>query len=251
MITPRFTQNQPEHWNRHKIGECFSIMSPAMGSSNPLTAEVGDVIIVATRDKLSARLATMEEDITGANKGLLRAKGLMKPELIVMLLSNKSFSKELINAALDNSFIGLVRVRDLRDVVVAVPDPPTQVMMAKAYEEGVGWMYAHANCLRQQSTLLDQMGDGIAHQILLGKADRKQTFTWIRDAMDTLFKAHGNDNEVDYLTSDQVQQASPEVHYVSQQQHQARVNALIARVKELEQQTGIEATLPALRSPRP
>jgi hypothetical protein len=253
-ITTHFTRNQPEHWNRYTLGDCFKISTLPMGAlTKPasLKAEIGDVIVDITRDMISARLATEAEEITSTRMALLRAKGPMKPEWAVMLLCNKSLARELFKSGYDSgSVVGSFRARELREVVVAVPDLPTQVMMTKAYEDGVGWAYAHADCLRKQSDILIQMGDGIAHQILMGKADRKQTLTWIRQAVEPLFPSPSPSKDVDYLTSAQIQQAPSQGHYVSQEQHDAKVSALMAQIKALENPVGSEPPTPS-RSPRP
>lgn len=251
-FTVRLTAKQPEQWTRYKADDCFSFHGAIMGAGSKLKAEPGDVVLDIRGGTLSARVATEQEEVSPGSGGLLRSKGLMDPELMAIFLSHTTVVKDLIREGQHTgSVVGSLRLRDLRDMQIAVPDPQTQVMLIKAHADSSVWLRAHVENMHKKTHILEQMADAITGEILQGKADRKQALMWVAQTMDPLKERFKRDKEVDYLTPEQIQQGPKDQRYVSEDQHQARINALTAQISELENKANPTEPEATTKSPRP
>lgn len=245
----RLTARQPEHWDRHTIGACFSISSAIPGNKSTMKAKPGEIILVIRNDQMQARVATEEEEFSPGSGGILRSKGIMDPDLMVIILNQSTVQKDLrAHAAEGASVLINLRARSLQDIIIGVPDPATQRALVHAHQDSVQWLHEYAAMTLRKSQILDQMSEAIASEILTGKADRKQSLLFVRDAMNPLIK---DKNAIQSVSGRDIEKQGVDAAqmYVPKDQHHAMVDALEARIKHLEHMAEHSSQLS--KSPRP
>lgn len=244
----RLTAKQPEHWERHTIGACFSISSAITGNKSTMKANPGEIILVIRPDHIKARIADEEEEFSPGTGGILRSKGILDPELLVIILNQSSVQKDLRDYAAEGaSAFAILKARTLQDLVIGVPDPATQKALVHAHRDSVHWLEEYAAMTLRKSHILDQMSEAIAHEILIGKADRKQSLLFVRDAFNPLGREQSGIQSV--AGRDIKDQGDLDKMYVPKDEHHAIVDALEARIKHLEHL--VKSPTHAPKPPRP
>lgn len=233
MYPLRVTQKQPASWDRKPLHECFSLI-PCIGQQGEMQAKAGDVVVKMGRGALTAYLADTDEQVKPGNGGLLRSKGLLRPEILVMLLSEPSVLRDLQRVADDSgSVMSMMRLSSLKNVVIGVPDPQTQHMIIDANHKSVLWLEDYASNLHRQSEIMNEIGGAIRREILEGRADPVEALGWIQRAVpSSMLKI---EDAPDYIDRKGVDMAEEDALYVSKAQHTEIVGRLQARIRALEE----------------
>ena len=239
------THKQPENWPRKRIDECFSI-STSMSAAT-LAFEPGDILVRQEQGRLTATVVDQASTETSRQVARMRRKGELLPELMALMINHPDIQHSMRHTAqFGRSTFGF-NAASLREMLIAVPDPQTQEMMVKAIQQSHGYLSQHTEHLRKQSDILERMANSILHQVLIGKADRKQALTWVSQAlMPWLQMKNGVQEGVQTHSATEVASAGDDVRFVRLEDHEAEVAKWQARVRELE-----AGTTPAPSRPKP
>lgn len=185
------TAKQPAEWPRLPLSDCFQMVASRtrIGNGEPLPtpAQPGDLILSVDPNerRIHAHLVLegVEAPRVPRSGAILRPLGPVRPEWLSLVLDSPQSQRGLYEAATTRSTFAQISWKSLGAVEIAAPDLTAQAALIKDQGDSVGGLANYVANMRKMLDTLDKLGASVTNEMLTGKADRRQAFLYVSQAL--------------------------------------------------------------------